>query len=191
MDNGELIRLANSLHMEKGIDRNILFESLETALALKQALAGSGVPLIINDQVDIALAVDADGVHVGQSDLPPAVVRQLIGSDKLLGLSVASAEQLAASSLDGVDYLGVGPIYPTSTKTDAAPVLGLAGLAELLPAISLPVVAIGGIQLGTCTPIMAVGAHGVAVVSAICGQPDVAAATVALRREIDLAARHD
>lgn len=163
---------------------------LETALALKQALAGSGVPLIINDQVDVALAVDADGVHIGQADLPPEVVRKLIGSDKLLGLSVASTKQLADSSLAGVDYLGIGPIYPTSTKADAAPVLGLSGLTELLSSINLPVVAIGGIQAGTCAPIIAAGAHGVAVVSAICGQPDVAAATTTLRREIDLAIRH-
>ncbi|MBS1196525.1 MAG: thiamine-phosphate diphosphorylase [Proteobacteria bacterium] len=163
---------------------------LETALALKQVLAGSGVALIINDQVDVALAVDADGVHVGQADLPPEMVRKLIGPDKLLGLSVASADQLAASSLAGVDYLGVGPIYPTSTKTDAAPVLGLSGLTELLSSINLPVVAIGGIQPGICAPIIAAGAQGVAVVSAICGQPDVAVATAALRREIDHAICH-
>jgi len=161
----------------------------ETARLLKETLAPLGVPLIINDQIDVALAIDADGVHVGQDDLPPAVVRQLLGPGKLLGLSVANREQLAASDLVGVDYLGVGPIYATQTKLDAAPALGVDGFAELRRAIHLPTVAIGGIQASSCAPIITAGAQGVAVVSAICGQPDAAAATVALRQEIDRAAR--
>ena len=161
----------------------------ETARRLKETLAPLGVPLIINDQVDVALAVDADGVHIGQVDLPPATVRRLLGPDKLLGLSVANGEQLAASDLVGVDYIGVGPVYPTQTKHDAAPVLGVDGFAELRRALRLPTVAIGGIQASRCAPLLAAGAQGVAVVSAICGQPDVATAAIALRREIDRAAR--
>lgn len=158
---------------------------LETALALKEILAPLGIPLIINDQVDVALASDADGVHVGQADLPAALVRKLIGPDKLLGLSVTNFGQITIPALEGVDYLGIGPVHPTGTKLDAAPVLGLAGFAELRRATALPVVAIGGIDLVACGPIIAAGAQGVAVVSAICGQPDVAAATLALRQKID------
>ena len=160
---------------------------LETARALKEVLDPLGVPLIINDHADIALAVDAAGVHVGQADLPPETVRRLIGPGKLLGLSISNAGQLAASVLDGVDYVGVGPVYPTGTKLDAAPVLGLAAFATLRGAIERPVVAIGGIQSGACAPLIAAGAQGVAVISAICGRPDVAAATRGLRQEIDAA----
>jgi len=94
---------------------------LETALELKRVLQPFGVPLIINDQVDIALAVDADGVHVGQDDLPVDVVRRLIGPDKWLGLSVTNAEQLRAVPEQGVDHLGIGPVFPTGTEGCAAP----------------------------------------------------------------------
>lgn len=160
---------------------------LEAAIALQAALRPLHVPLIINDQVDVALAVNADGVHVGQADLPPDTVRRLIGPDKILGLSVSNRVQLTNSSLRSVDYLGVGPIHPTTTKLDTAPVLGLAGLGELLPHLALPVVAIGGIGLNHVAPIIETGAQGVAVVSAICGQGDVAAATSALRQAIDQA----
>ena len=161
----------------------------ETARLLKEILYPLKIPFIINDQVDVALAVNADGVHVGQNDLPPTVVRQLIGPSKLLGLSIANREQLAASSLAGVDYIGAGPVYATQTKLDAAPALGVDGFAELRRTIHLPTVAIGGIQASNCASIITAGAQGVAVVSAICGQPDAAAATVALRQEIDRAAR--
>ncbi|MDR0578403.1 MAG: thiamine phosphate synthase [Candidatus Accumulibacter sp.] len=157
---------------------------LETAIALKAALRPFGVPLIVNDHVDVALAMDADGVHVGQEDLPPAEARRLIGPDKILGLSVSSAAHLAGVP-DGVDYLGVGPVYPTGTKPDAAPVLGVAALAGRVASARLPVVAIGGIRGDNCAALFAAGARGVAVVSAICGQPDPAAATLALRGTID------
>lgn len=157
---------------------------LETATELKAVLAPLGVPLIINDQVDIALAVDADGVHVGQDDLPAVVVRRLIGPDKWLGLSVTNAQQLAAVPLGVVDHLGVGPVYPTGTKKDAAPVVGLTAFADLVAASHWPVVAIGGIQVGNCLPLLQAGAKGVAVVSAICGQDDPARATAELLAKI-------
>ena len=153
---------------------------LETALELKAVLTPLGVPLIINDHVDIALAADADGVHVGQADLPPDVVRRLIGPDKWLGLSVNNAEQMAAVPTEVVDYLGIGPAYPTGTKLDASPVVGLEALADLVARSWRPVVAIGGIQLGNCLPLIKAGAKGVAVVSAICGQDDPARATAEL-----------
>ena len=127
---------------------------LATARELKSVLKPFGVPLIINDHIDIALAVDADGVHVGQDDLPVAEVRRLIGPDKWLGLSVTNAEQLAEVPYGSVDYLGIGPVYPTGTKSDAAPVVGVPAFAELVAGSRLPVVAIGGIQAGNCQPPM-------------------------------------
>jgi thiamine-phosphate pyrophosphorylase len=160
---------------------------LATAIELKAALAPYAVPLVINDQVDVALAIDADGVHVGQSDLPAEVVRALIGPEKILGLSVSDAAELAAVPCGIVDYLGIGPVFATATKTDAAPPTGVEDFASLARNCALPVVAIGGIGLGRCAPLVACGAAGVAVVSAICGQADPAAATRALRREIESA----
>ncbi len=152
---------------------------LETARELKVALAPLGVPLIINDQVDVALAVDAEGVHIGQDDLPVAETRRLIGPGKILGLSVSNAAELV-SVPEGVDYLGIGPVYPTGTKPDAGAATGLPLFAGLVEATLLPVVGIGGIHAGNCTPLFTAGARGVAVVSAICGQADVARATAGL-----------
>ena len=156
---------------------------LETARELKAVLAPLGVLLIINDHVDVALAVDADGVHVGQADLPVAETRRLIGPGKILGLSVSNTVQLKAVP-DGVDYLGIGPVYPTGTKLDAAAVVGARMFAELVAATRLPVVAIGGINADNCAPLFAAGAKGVAVVSAICGQGDPARATKNLLQKI-------
>lgn len=159
----------------------------DCALELKRVLKPFGVPLIINDQVDVALAVDADGVHVGQSDLPVEAVRRLIGPHKWLGLSVSDAAELAAVPANGVDHLGIGPVFATPTKGDAAPATGLPLLAELCAASRLPVVAIGGIGLANCASVLQCGADGIAVVSAICGQADVAASTRALRGVVDTA----
>lgn len=156
---------------------------LDTARELKAVLAPLGVPLIINDQVDVALAIDADGVHVGQADLPVAETRRLIGSHKILGLSVSNATHLAAVP-EGVDYLGIGPAYPTGTKLDAAAVLSAEQFGELVAASRWPVVAIGGINASNCAPLFAAGAKGVAVVSAICGQADPAKAAALLRDTI-------
>jgi thiamine-phosphate pyrophosphorylase len=153
---------------------------LATARELKSVLEPFGVPLIINDHIDIALAVDADGVHVGQDDMPVADVRRLIGPDKWLGLSVTNAVQMAEVPYELVDYLGIGPVYPTGTKSDAAPVVGVSAFAELVAESRLPVVGIGGIQVGNCLPLVQAGAKGVAVVSAICGQEDPVRATKVL-----------
>ncbi|MFA9438401.1 thiamine phosphate synthase [Uliginosibacterium sp. sgz301328] len=156
----------------------------EAATRLKALLAPRGVPLIINDQIDVALAVDADGIHIGQDDLPPDAARALIGPHKLLGFSVSDAAQWSSAPLDLIDYLGVGPVLPTSTKPDAAPALGLDAFAALMRAKPCPVVAIGGIHAGNTAALIAAGADGVAVVSAICGQPDVPTATHALAHAI-------
>lgn len=157
---------------------------LQTAHALKEVLDHAHVPLIINDQVDIALAVNAAGVHLGQADLPPEAARRLLGAGKIIGLSTSNIAQLGGAPLDLIDYIGVGPVYATSTKLDASPVIGLEQFSVLMGAKRLPAVAIGGIKHGTAAPLIKAGADGVAVVSAICGQGDVPLAARRLADEI-------
>jgi thiamine-phosphate pyrophosphorylase len=153
----------------------------ETASALLDLLRPRRVPLIINDQVDLALAVGADGVHVGQNDLPVDVVRRLIGPRKLLGLSITTRQQLDAVPPNAVDYFGIGPVFPTISKDDAAPAIGIDQLAQLTALTSLPVVAIGGISLGNASEVFAAGVAGIAVVSALSLAIDPASAARALR----------
>jgi len=153
----------------------------ETACALHDLLRPRGVPLIINDQIDLALAVDAEGVHVGQNDLPVDVVRRMLGPRKLLGLSITAPEQLATASPEIVDYLGIGPVFPTISKDDAAPALGLEQLALLTARTTLPVVAIGGINLENAPSVFSAGVAGLAIVSALSLATDPAAAARALR----------
>ena len=141
---------------------------IERAQAIKQVLQGTGVPLIINDRVDVALAVNADGVHLGQSDMPATLARQLIGSDKLLGLSVETEQQLQDAQFLSVDYLGISAIFSTATKTDLKKQWGIAGLSQAVAHSALPLVAIGGINQTNLAEIMATGVDGVALVSAIC-----------------------
>jgi len=138
----------------------------ETALTLKGVTDRLHVPLIINNAVDIALAVDAAGVHIGQADLPAEVARRLLGPEKLLGVSVATAAQARAAYLDGADYLGAGAVFPTATKTDAA-VIGLDTLTAICQAAPLPVLAIGGVTADNANAVMNAGARGVAAISAI------------------------
>lgn len=154
------------------------------ALALKAVLKDTNVPLLINDHVDVALAVDADGVHIGQKDLPVDVVRDLIGSNKLLGLSISNLLQLKAVNWQKVDYLGIGPIFPTTTKQDAASALGLTTLTELNQLKQCPAVAIGGINLQNVAEVIKTNIEGVAVVSAICGQSNIQQATLQLCQTI-------
>lgn len=144
----------------------------------------AGVPLIINDRVDVALAVDADGVHVGQSDMPPDVARRLIGPDKILGLSVETIAQAEAAEKLAVDYLGVSPVFLTATKPDATQALGLEGLREIRRISRHPLVAIGGMNHQTAAATMTAGADGLAVVSAICSAADPRAAAVSLKNII-------
>lgn len=172
---------AVQLRSEQAYDRRDWYQA---ALALKEVLAETTVPLLINDQVDVAMAVQADGVHVGQSDLPVDVVRKLIGTEKLIGLSVSNASQMQSVPWEQVDYLGIGPIYPTNSKSDAAPVLGVEQLQKLVQSKQCPAVAIGGINRSNITQVMQTGVDGVAVISAICAQPDVGAATQQLLQQI-------
>lgn len=158
-------------------------ELVALSRAVREALRGSGVPLIVNDRVDVALAVGADGVHVGQQDLEPLAARRLIGPRMHLGLSVSSpVEHARAQALPAgtVDLLGVGPVRDTPSKTDASPALGFAGLAEICAAGGLPCVAIGGLRTADARSVKSSGSVGMAVISAICGQPDPAAAAAAL-----------
>ena len=142
----------------------------------------AGKPFIVNDRVDLALAVDADGVHVGQDDLPARVARRLIGPNRILGVSAATVEEAAQAASDGADYLGVGPVFEAqSTKPDARPPIGLSSLAAICAATSLPVIAIGGIHAGNSRQVIEAGAAGVAVISTIVGAEDIAKACRALR----------
>ncbi|MBA1334165.1 MAG: Thiamin-phosphate pyrophosphorylase [Firmicutes bacterium] len=130
------------------------------------------VPLIINDRLDIALAVDAAGLHVGQNDLPAAVARRLLGPEKILGVSAASLEEALLAERDGADYLGVGAIFPTATKSDVRSV-ALEDLQKIKGQVKIPVVAIGGINQNNIKTVMETGIDGVAVVSAILGKDDI------------------
>lgn len=149
----------------------------ECSRALLRVLAPFRIPLIINDRVDVAVAIDAHGVHVGQTDMPPQEVRERIGFKKYLGLSVSNIEQMRTVPVNFVDHLGVGPVYSTATKPNAAAALGYDGMRTLIDMAPLPVVAIGGVKAKDVVPLRQMGANGIAVVSAICGQADVATAT--------------
>ena len=149
---------------------------LEEARALKAVLADRGVPLIVNDRADIAVAVGADGVHVGQTDLPVEAVRAVVGRNMAIGLSITDAAQIARADAGAADYLGIGPVHPQKTKVDASAPLGLGGFARLRRMTGKPVLAIGGVKAGDVPMLVEEGATGVAVVSAIMAAEDPEAA---------------
>lgn len=150
---------------------------IEEARPLREYLYRVGIPFIVNNDVELALELQADGVHVGQSDMPVEEVRSWVGENMIVGLSVSNAAEMRAVNPDLVDYVGCGPVFTTATKPDAAPAVGLAGWAELAALCPLPLVAIGGITAERARAIRAAGrCDGVAVVSAICGAVDPAAA---------------
>jgi thiamine-phosphate diphosphorylase len=159
---------------------------LALATALLPLARAAGVPLLINDQVDIALAAGADGVHLGVDDLPVAAARRLL-PDGIIGYSPETAADARQAAADGADYLGVGPFAVTSTKADAGAPIGSEGLAELAAATSLPVVAIGGVTETNAGAAVAAGAAGVAVVSAVVCARDPAAAARRLRTAVEAA----
>jgi len=154
-------------------------ERVTLARELMQVLDGTGVPLIVNDDLEAALAAGADGAHIGQSDGSPERARALLGPERILGLSCETADRVAATKGLDVDYLGLGPVFATGTKADHEQPTGLAGLAALVAATDLPTVAIGGLKANHVNEVLATGADGLCVVSAICGQadPQTAAAT--------------
>lgn len=150
-------------------------EFYETARSIKKITDRYKVPLIINDRVDIALAVDADGVHVGQSDLPASVVRRILGPDKIIGVSAGTLAEALQAEAEGADYLGVGAMYATSTKEDAD-VTTIEELKEIRKAVGIPIVVIGGINKNTLENFKGYGINGLAVVSAVIAADDIKAA---------------
>lgn len=146
---------------------------LEEVLPLRDYLRSVNVPLIINNDVELAVEIGADGIHIGQSDMPVAEARKLIGPNMILGFSVSNQAEMDAVPVELVDYVGCGPVYPTATKLDAATDMGLQSWAAVAASCPLPVVAIGGIDAERAREIRATGvAAGVAVVSAICAAAD-------------------
>lgn len=146
------------------------------AQAMKRLLAPQGIPLVINDRVDVALACGAEGVHLGQSDMPPEVARRLLPPEVFIGWSVETPDDVARSAQLPVDYLGVSPVFATPTKTDTKQPWGLEGLRRVRGMTDLPLVAIGGIHHGNAAQVLGAGADGLAVVSALCAADDPCAA---------------
>jgi thiamine-phosphate pyrophosphorylase len=147
-------------------------EMIATGLQLKAALSGTGVSLIVNDDVEAALAIGADGIHVGQEDMNATEVRKRVGDRLILGLSVETEDLARRVDPAVVDYVGVGPVFATGTKPDHKQPIGFEGLARIVAASPIPAVAIGGVKVQHVEEIFRAGAKGLAVVSAICGSPD-------------------
>jgi thiamine-phosphate pyrophosphorylase len=164
-------------------------EFVEEAMAIQGFLSARGVPLIINDRIDVAQAVDADGVHLGQKDMPIDLARKLVGPDMIVGISAESVADAVAAEQAGADYLGVSPIFDTPTKTDTASALGLAGLRKIRKRVDLPLVGIGGLSAKNAAQVIAQGADGVAVVSAIVSADDPETAARELLRIVSGAKR--
>jgi len=157
-------------------------EFLALGLRAADRLAGTGVPLLINDRVDIALACGADGVHLGQEDMPLATARKILGGDRIIGISANTVEEARAAELGGADYIGASPAFATATKETALPVLGPEGVRSIKRAVRIPVVAIGGIGTTNAAALADSGADGIAVISAVLGAPDARRAAEDLRR---------
>ena len=160
-------------------EANFLAEAKELQALCRER----GVPFLVNDNVEIAREMDADGVHVGQSDMEAQDVRALLGPGKILGVSAQTVEDALLAEREGADYLGVGAVFPTGTKTDANAV-SYDTLREICAAVSIPVIAIGGITKDNVARLSGSGIVGVAVVSAIFAQPDIPAATRALKTAV-------
>lgn len=143
------------------------------AMALRKIASELEVTFIVNDRCDLALAVNADGVHLGQGDLPLHFARKMMGPDKLIGISTHNAEQVRAATVGQPDYLGFGPIFKPASKLDHDPVVGIAGLKMIRSLTPLPIFAIGGISLDDVSEVIGAGTNGVAVISAILKAPDI------------------
>ena len=145
----------------------------DIAIKMKELLNHYKVPLIINDRLDIALAVDADGLHIGQDDLPLKIARELLGPEKILGYSVSNTEQAVYGERHGADYLGAGTVYPTGSKADTGKPIGPGVLKQIKQAVPIPVVGIGGIGMSNLKEVKATGIDGVSLISAILGNDDI------------------
>lgn len=164
-------------------------EAYAQALALRKVAADVGATLIINDRCDLALAVHADGVHLGQEDLPFADARRLVGPDKIIGLSTHTHDQVRETAALQPDYIGFGPIFSTATKTDHDPVVGIEGLRAARSLTTIPIFAIGGIASRHLADLITAGADGVAVISAILNAPDLEAAITPFLQSFSAPAR--
>jgi len=154
---------------------------LQEALKLRDITRKNGVPFIINDRVDVALAVDADGVHLGQDDFPLAWARKLLGEGKIIGISTHNLEEAMQAEKDGADYIGIGSVFPTTTKPDARSLAGLELIADIKRNVSIPVVAIGGIKEENVAQVAEAGADCIAVISAVVSATDIREAARNLR----------
>lgn len=155
-------------------------EFYDEAIKVKRICERYNIPLIVNDRIDVALAIQASGVHVGQSDLPASVVRKIVGDDMVIGVSVTNLKQAIQAKEDGADYLGVGAMHPTGTKSDAT-LVSKEELARIRKHIDLPIVVIGGIGMDNAKTYTAMQIDGLAVVSAILGRSDIKQATIDLK----------
>ncbi len=158
---------------------------IEQAFTIKDFLKSRGVPLIINDRVDVALAIEADGVHLGQTDMPLEIAKKIVGDSMIIGISAESLADALEAEKGGADYLGVSPIYATPTKTETAPPLGLEGLRAIRAAVNIPLVAIGGLNRDNSAAVIQNGGDGVAVVSAIVAADDPVTAAADLKQIIN------
>ena len=156
-------------------------EFYELAVRVKKITAPKKVPLIINDRIDICLAADADGVHLGQKDLPCREARRILGAEKIIGVSAALPEEARQAQADGADYLGVGAVFPTGTKSDTRPVTPEI-IRGIRAAVTIPFVVIGGINAENIGKLYGLGINGAAVVSAVAAQKDVTAAAKTMRK---------
>jgi len=160
-------------------------QMIRVAGEMRDLCQRAGVTFIINDRVDVAIASDADGVHLGQDDFPIPLARKLLGEKAIIGGSAGSMEEAHRCLREGADYIGFGPVYPTTSKEDAGPAAGLGLMKQIVEAIPLPIVAIGGIGVNNASPVIQAGAHGIAVISAVCCQQDPAEAARCLRRLLE------
>ncbi len=160
---------------------------LSEALKLKEIASSKGIPLIINDRVDVAVAADADGVHLGQDDLPYKYARRMLGHEKIIGITVHNLEEATQAEKDGADYIGVSSIFTTATKPDATPLEGLEVLTKIKRNVNIPVVAIGGIKEENVALVAKAGADCIAVISAVVSAPDIKEAARKLKEKFLMA----
>ena len=161
-------------------------EMIHVARQMLTLCREAGISFIVNDRVDVALAVQADGVHLGQDDFPIPLARKLMGPQAVIGGSASTLEEARKCFLEGADYVGFGPVFPTASKEDAGPVSGLQLLALVLREVPLPIIAIGGIDRSNTPEIIRCGAHGIAVISAVCCRPDPREATEGLKQALEI-----
>lgn len=165
---------------DKGYTTRQFFQE---ALKLRAVTRENSVPFIINDRVDVALAVDADGVHLGQDDFPIAWARRLLGKDRTIGISTHSVEEAVQAEKDGADYISIGSAFPTTTKSDARPLEGLEMITDIKKNVNIPVVAIGGIKMENVAQVGLAGADCIAVISAVVSAANIREATARLREK--------